>query len=436
MDTARSIDPVVLCAVVVIAVVSVAVSVAGIAAVSLTRQARILECRMRRLSAGASHKRRRKRNDNDAVHPGHGLWDDYKALFDPALEQQLDPHRREVLLVEFQRDFRLTVHSFLFVLSAIGRLLGRQPGSRGPSPVHTPGFILATVLYYLATGATYKEVCIAMRNGLSKASVMRFVVMVTSAIVHNLGHLIRFPDSFSILRRLADSFYMRSGIPGIIGAIDGSHIRVHPKKRNQVYYINRKGFCSVILSAVVDPRGYFMNIAVGYPGRMGDSRVLQLSPLWTSYWNFFARFGFCIYGDAAYPLREWLLVGYRDRLNATAKQIKFNRCGSRARVIVESAFGKLKGQWRCLMDGLRTDTPADWKLTIAACCILHNITIKLDKKGWKFSDDFNAVRKAEDSWAFANDPDNVRNEMRPCARDTAKAKRWRDALADEVDARF
>jgi hypothetical protein len=112
-----------------------------------------------------------------------------------------------------------------------------------------------------------------MRNGLSEASVMRFVVMVTSVIVNKLGRLIRFPDSASILQRLADSFEMRSGIPGIIGCVDGSHIRVHPKKRQQVYYLNRKGYCSVLLSAVVDPRGYFMNIDVGYPGRMGDSRV-------------------------------------------------------------------------------------------------------------------------------------------------------------------
>jgi hypothetical protein len=66
--------------------------------------------------------------------------------------------------------------------------------------------------------------------------------------------------------------------------------------------------------------------------------------------HWFGRFGYYIYGDAAYPLRSWLLVGFRNAPNE--EQEKFNTLGSKARVIVECAFGKLKGQWRCLMNGL------------------------------------------------------------------------------------
>lgn len=43
----------------------------------------------------------------------------------------------------------------------------------------------------------------------------------------------------------------------------------------QKSYFNRKSFYSIILSAVVDARGYFMSIDVGYPGRMSDSKVLR-----------------------------------------------------------------------------------------------------------------------------------------------------------------
>ena len=55
----------------------------------------------------------------------------------------------------------------------------------------------------------------------------------------------------------------RSGIPNIIGAIDGSHIRVPPPKHLQHSYYNRKSFYSIILSAIVDPRGAFMSCDIG-----------------------------------------------------------------------------------------------------------------------------------------------------------------------------
>jgi len=45
---------------------------------------------------------------------------------------------------------------------------------------------------------------------------------------------------------------------------------------------------------------------------------------------------------------------------------------SRARIVVERAFGRLKGRWRCLMK--RLDYQLDHVTNvIAACVVLHNI---------------------------------------------------------------
>ena len=257
----------------------------------------------------------------------------------------MDQRHLGLLRDEFQRDFRLTIKSFVYVLAAITVVLDPTPAGtkrRGAPTKYTPAMKLATALYYLSTGETYREVTNTMRNGMTKKVVMCHIREVTAAIVQELGHLVCFPDCRSTFQRLSDSFELRSGIPRIIGCIDGSHVKVHPKRSKQEYYINRKGYCSVVLSAVVDPRGLFMSIDTGYCGRMGDSWILQLSPLWTNAHEIFGKYGFQIYGDAAYPLREWLLVGYRNRYSLSAMQARFNRCGSRARVIVEAAFGKLK----------------------------------------------------------------------------------------------
>jgi hypothetical protein len=109
-----------------------------------------------------------------------------------------------------------------------------------------------------------------------QASVLRAVRLFTRAVNTKLApHFIKFPTTRAEMDRVARSFERRSGIPNIIGAIDGSHIRVAPPKRHQKSYYNRKSFYSIILSAVVDARGYFMSVDVGYPGRMSDSKVLR-----------------------------------------------------------------------------------------------------------------------------------------------------------------
>ena len=79
-----------------------------------------------------------------------------------------------------------------------------------------------------------------------------------------------------------------------------------------------------------------------------------------------------ILGDSAYPSLPWLVKPYPETTTMTDMEKLYNYRQSRARMIVENSFGKLKGRWRCLLKRM------DFKLenvphVVAACVVLHNI---------------------------------------------------------------
>ncbi|XP_071958338.1 uncharacterized protein [Antedon mediterranea] len=76
-------------------------------------------------------------------------------------------------------------------------------------------------------------------------------------------------------------------------------------------------------------------------------------------------------GDAAYPLKKWLMKPYTNHA-LTADQRRFNTRLSSARMVVENAFGRLKGRWRILLK--RNDVNISFVSdVVASCSVLHNI---------------------------------------------------------------
>jgi len=137
------------------------------------------------------------------------------------------------------------------------------------------------------------------------------------------------------------------------------------------------------MQAVVDFKGIFLDVYLGWPGKVYDARVLSNSLFYakaqegTLLPDWKKRLGgvdvpLFILGDPAYPAPPWLMKAYPVHDLMSRKQKHFNYRQSRARMVVENAFGRLKGRWRCLLK--RNDCHVRNVVSITLpCVVLHNI---------------------------------------------------------------
>ena len=103
------------------------------------------------------------------------------------------------------------------------------------------------------------------------------------------------------------------------------------------------------LQGVVNNKGLFTDIYIGWPGRVHNPQVFANSSL---YWKGQdpRLHGWRI--QPKYPLLPWLMKAFPDTGNSSRQQKIFNYRLSKARVVVEHSYGKLKGRWRCLLKRL------------------------------------------------------------------------------------
>ncbi|CAM4574825.1 unnamed protein product [Lepidochelys kempii] len=165
------------------------------------------------------------------------------------------------------------------------------------------------------------------------------------------------------------------------GVIDGIHIPILAPEHQGSEYINRKKYFSMVLQALMDHKGHFTNINLGWPGKVHDARIFRNSGLFQQLQQgtYFpdqkitvgdVEMPIVILGDSAYPLMPWLMKPYTGTLDSS--QELFNYRLSKSRMVVECAFGRLKGHWRSLLT--RSDLN-ETNIPIVITCYypLHNM---------------------------------------------------------------
>lgn len=189
---------------------------------------------------------------------------------------------------------------------------------------------------------------------------------------------------------------------------------------------------SILVQALVDSEGKFVDVSAGWPGNMKAETILHQTKLFsaaeesremlngpsyrTSDGNLIPQY---ILGDSCFPLLPWLLTPYvrsnEEEDSFGTAQREFNAAHDRAKGLVDTAFARVRARWQLVAES--------WKerieilpFMIVSSCLMHNFLIKC---GEPIPDDVAVCSKKEE---FSASEGNL-NES---------GQRVRDALAKHL----
>ncbi|XP_011696404.1 PREDICTED: putative nuclease HARBI1 [Wasmannia auropunctata] len=228
-------------------------------------------------------------------------------------------------------------------------LLPLIPEGRRQTAIPRELKIFAT-LSILASGSYQRRIGQDFLTCMCQASISAAIHIVVKALNQIMRHWIKFPQLPHELQDVKEQFMNHCGFPGVIGAIDGTHVAICPPEIEREHlYINRKLYHSLNVLLVSDYYGKILAVNSGHGGRTHDTRVWNASiisiHLEEQYNN--ERRNCWLLGDSGYPLLPYLMTPKLDQPEGSPSA-RYTDAHIRARSSIERTIGVLKGRWRCL----------------------------------------------------------------------------------------
>uniref|UniRef100_A0A672FU35 DDE Tnp4 domain-containing protein n=1 Tax=Salarias fasciatus TaxID=181472 RepID=A0A672FU35_SALFA len=280
--------------------------------------------------------------------------------------------------------FRKSAEQMDHLLSIVGPELTRQT-TNYRAPIE-PEQRLAVAVRFLASGDSLINLAFCYRLGHS--TVAQSVHMVCAAIEKLMMAEFLPTPTQETWTEVARGFWNRWNFPNCLGALDGKKINIQAPANSGSQYFDYKRNFSIVLMALVDADYRFRAIQVGDFGRMSDGGVFVASDLGRGMESGaldvppnaplpgapeLGPLPHVMVGDAAFPLKTYLLRPYPGT-DLTHDRRIFNYRLSRARMVVECAFGILTARWRVMLRDINLH-PNHVDSLVVAACILHNFLL-------------------------------------------------------------
>ena len=268
--------------------------------------------------------------------------------------EKLMKHLREGDVKSFRNFVRMDPEMFKHMVEDLTpRLEKKTTNFRKPL---SPGLKLAITLRYLATGDSYKSLAYGFR--VAPNTLVIVVPEMCQAIYdHYQETAFKCPTTEEEWKEVAQGFSDKWNFHHCCGCIDGKHVRIQAPPHSGSLYYNYKGFFSIIMLALVDANYKFMYVDVGAYGADSDAGIFRECGLYHALEQDKAGLPasqplqdgdtdipYFLVGDDAFALRSWMMKPHSKREMTAAERI-FNYRLSRARRIVENAFGILANRY-------------------------------------------------------------------------------------------
>lgn len=236
----------------------------------------------------------------------------------------------------------------------------------------------------MATGERFQSLHYYFRLGAT--TIGEIVIETCKVIWEELAPLYMKIPTVDEWKQVADRFRTLWNYPNCVGAIDVKLIKLESPQNSGSAFYCYKNFHAITLQAVVDADAKFLFVDVGNYGRNCDSATFMDS----NFGKLFRRkeldlpkpckfhestcedkMPFIFVGDEAYSLSVNLMRPFPKRRLDNRKRI-YNYRHSRARRIVECAFGMMTKKFRVLEHSMLLEPHKATDITLA-CCILHNV---------------------------------------------------------------
>ena len=222
---------------------------------------------------------------------------------------------------ELVKRYRLDREGIIFVTNLVRETLAR-PTTRNKAL--TPEMKVIVTLRYLASGKM--QLCSGDDLGISQQTVSRVITETIYALFSNdiLRQFIKFPVTPQEIHQKKQDIYEIARFPDVIGAIDGTHIRITAPSEFEADYVNRKRYHSINVQVVFDATYKVIDIVSRWPGSVHDARILSESVLCREVFEGgIVPAGCHLLGDSGYPSKAWLLTPYLHPL--PGPQSEYNR---------------------------------------------------------------------------------------------------------------
>ena len=266
---------------------------------------------------------------------------------------------------EFKQRFRFSKQTFDHLMDEFGAELSFMSDRNNPvSPEHQP---LLTLRFYAAN--TF-QIIDGDSFGVHQTSACRIVHRVSDVIARSSHRYVKLPLQQEF-QDISLDFYHKSAFPGIVGVLDGTHIKIQaPSGPYSELYRNRKDYFSINAQIMCDADLRIRNLVTRWYGSAHDARIFNESTL-----RIFSESlptGKYLLGDSGYGCSSGLLTPFLHPANNAEEA--YNNSHRRARNTIERCIGVWKRRFPVLKTGLRVKLercPA----IINATAVLHNIAL-------------------------------------------------------------